>query len=83
MKRLLLPLIAALALPTAAAAEGFYLYFGTYQSAERPNKVYDNTYLHASSFSSLSKCKAAGEKIFNEIYKPTKFFDGRWTCVEK
>ncbi len=83
MKRLLFSLIALFALPTGVSAESFYLYFGTYKSAERPNKVYYNPSLHASSFSSLSKCEAAGKKIFNEIYKPIKFFDGRWICVEK
>ena len=83
MKRLLLPLIAALALPTTANAESFYLYFGTYESKERTNKIESSPSLHASSFSSLTRCEAAGEKIFNEIYKPIKYFDGRWICVEK
>ena len=83
MKRLLLPLLAALAFPTSIRAESFYLYFGTYESKERTNKIEASPTLHARSFSSLTRCEAAGEKIFNEIYKPIKFFDGRWICVEK
>ena len=84
MRRFLfLALGMGLLLPTAANAEGFYLYFGTYESKDRTNKIEATPTLHASSFSSLTRCEAAGEKIFNEIYKPTKFFDGRWTCVEK
>jgi hypothetical protein len=83
MKSLLIPLLAVLALPTAVNAEGFYLYFGTYESKERTGKIEDSPTLHASPFSSLTRCEAAGEKIFSEIYKPIKFFDGRWVCVEK
>ena len=83
MKRFLIPLFAALAFPNAVNAEGFYLYFGTYESKERTAKIEDSPTLHASPFSSLTRCEAAGEKIFNEIYKPIKFFDGRWVCVEK
>ena len=83
MKRLLLPLLAALAFPTAVSAEGFYLYFSAYESKERTNKIESSPILHSSPFSSLTRCEAAGEKIFNEIYKPIKFFDGRWICVEK
>ena len=70
-------------LPTAAYAEGFYLYFSTYESKERTNKIEASPTLHASVFSSMTRCEAAGEKIFNEIYKPIKYFDGRWICVEK
>ena len=83
MKKLLLLLLASIALPIAVNAEGFYLYFGTYESKERNNKIEDSPTLHASPFSSLTRCEAAGEKIFNHIYKPIKFFDGRWVCVEK
>ena len=83
MKRLLLPLLAALAFPTNVGAENFYLYFGTYESKERASRIDDSPTLHASPYSSLTRCEAAGEKIFNEIYKPIKFFDGRWVCVEK
>ena len=70
-------------LPTAAYAEGFYLYFGTYESRERQNKIEATPTLHSSVFSSMTRCEAAGEKIYNEIYKPIKYFDGRWICVEK
>ena len=80
---LLLALGMGFLLPTAAKAEGFYLYFGTYESKERKNKIEATPSLHASSFSSMKRCEAAGEKIFNEIYKPFKYFDGRWIRVEK
>ena len=83
VKKFLLPLLAYIALPTAVNAESFYLYFGTYESKERATRIEDNPTLHASPFSSLTRCEAAGEKIFNEIYKLVKFFDGRWVCVEK
>ena len=69
--------------PVSVQAETFYLFFGTYESKERLNKIEASPSLHASSFSSYTRCEAAGEKIFNEIYKPIKYFDGRWTCVEK
>ena len=69
--------------PVSVQAEAFYLFFGTYESKDRVNKIEASPTLQASSFSSHSRCEAAGEKIFNEIYKPIKYFDGRWTCVEK
>ena len=84
MRRFLfLTLGMGLLLPTAINAEGFYLYFSTYETKDRTNKVEATPSLHSSPFSSLTRCEEAGEKIFNEIYKPIKFFDGRWTCVEK
>ncbi len=83
MKRFLIPLLAAIALPSAVNAESFYLYFGTYESKERTNRIEESPSLHASPFSSLTRCEAAGEKIFEQIYKPIKFFDGRWVCVKK
>ena len=83
MKKFLVPLLASMALPTAVNSEGFYLYFGTYESKERTTRIEDSPTLQASPFTSLTRCEAAGEKIFNEIYKPIKFFDGRWVCVEK
>ena len=83
MRKLLIPLLMAIAFPTNVSADGFYLYFGTYESRERTSRIEDSPTLHASPFSSLTRCEAAGEKIFNEIYKPIKFFDGRWVCVEK
>ena len=83
MKKLLLLLLASIALPIAVNAEGFYLYFGTFESKERATRIEDSPTLHASPFSSLTRCEAAGEKIFEQIYKPIKFFDGRWVCVEK
>ena len=83
MRKLLVPVLAAVALPNVVNAEGFYLYFGTYESKERTGKIEASPTLHASPFSSLTRCEAAGQKIFNEIYKPIKFFDGRRVCVEK
>ncbi len=83
MKRLPLSLLSALVLPISVSAESFYLYFSTYESKDRTNKIESSPTLHASPFSSLTRCEAAGRKIFNEIYKPIKFFDGRWICVEK
>ena len=82
-KRFLISLLATIALPSAVNAEIFYLYFGTYESKERTNRIEESPSLHASPFSSLTRCEAAGEKIFEQIYKPIKFFDGRWVCVEK
>ena len=79
----MISLLATFALPSAVNSESFYLYYGTYESKERTNRIEDSPTLHASPFSSLTRCEAAGEKIFNEIYKPVKFFDGRWVCVEK
>ena len=83
MKKLILPLLASIALPISVSAESFYLYFGTFESKERATRIEDSPTLHASPFSSLTRCEAAGKKIFEQIYKPIKFFDGRWVCVEK
>ena len=69
--------------PISVQGEEFYLYFGTYESGGRTNKLGSSPSLHSRSFNNYTRCTAAGEKIFNEIYKPIKFFDGRWTCVEK
>ncbi len=82
-KRFLISLLATFAIPSAVNAEVFYLYFSTYESKERTSRIEDSPNLHASPFSSLNRCEAAGKKIFEEIYKPIKFFDGRWVCVEK
>ena len=82
-KKFLIFLLPIFALPSAVTAESFYLYFGTYESKERTNRIEESPTLHASPFSSLTRCEAAGEKIFEQIYKPIKFFDGRWVCVEK
>ena len=82
MKRLLLlPLL--LGFTRAVNAEPYYLYWSTFDGSANGLVVQEDPSLHSNLFSSLSKCKAAGEKIANEIYKPIKFFDGRWTCVEK
>tara|TARA_A100001388_G_scaffold226054_1_gene177180 strand:- start:193 stop:516 length:324 start_codon:yes stop_codon:yes gene_type:complete len=83
VKKFLIILLAVSGLPTAVNAETFYLYFGTYESKERATRIEDNPTLHASPFSSLTRCEAAGKKIFEQIYKPIKFFDGKWVCVEK
>ena len=83
MKKFLVSILGLISIPTAVNSESFYLYFGTYESKERTTRIEDSPTLHASPFSSLTRCEAAGEKIFNQIYKPIKFFDGRWVCVEK
>ena len=83
MKRFLILLITVIGFPTNVNAEDFYLYYGTYESKERTNKIEDSPTLHARPFSSLTKCEAAGTKIFENLYEPIKFFDGRWVCVEK
>ena len=83
MKQLFLLLLTAILLPVSSFAGDFYLYYGTYESKERTNKIEDSPTLHAHLFSSLTKCEAAGKKIFEKIFKPIKFFDGRWVCVEK
>ena len=84
MKNLLSVALTSLCLfPLSVKAETFYLFFSTYQSKERTNKIESSPSLHSRSFSSFTSCEAAGAKIFNEIYKPIKYFDGRWICVEK
>ena len=83
MKRFLILLITFIGLPTNVSAEIFYLYYGTYESKERANRIEDSPSLHARPFDSQNKCEEAGKKIFEQIYKPIKFFDGRWVCVEK
>ena len=83
MKRFLTLFVILIGFPTNLSAEVFYLYYGTYESKERTNRIEDNPSLHARPFSSLTKCEAAGRKIFEQVFKPIKFFDGRWVCVEK
>ena len=58
--------------PTNVSAEVFYLYYGTFESKERTNKIEDSPTLHARPFSSLAKCEAAGEKIFENVQKILK-----------
>ena len=83
MKNFLTLIFIFIVFPTNVSAEVFYLYYGTFESKERTNKIEDSPTLHARPFNSLTKCEAAGKKIFEQIYKPIKFFDGRWVCVEK
>ena len=37
--------------------------------------------LHSIPIADLASCEKAGNKIFNEIYKPVWQFDNRWTCI--
>lgn len=74
----------AIALPSNA--ETTYLIFGTYRQPDGVSKPmvspYSSPSVQVIPMLSMEQCEAAGEEIFNEIYKPVWFFDGRWTCVE-
>ena len=58
MRRFLfLTLGMGLLFPTVVNAEGFYLYFSTYETKARTNKIEATPSLHSSPFSSLTRCE--------------------------
>ena len=81
MKRLLLPLIAALTLPTAASAETYWLLVGV------GGKNNPNGSLATLPMSSMLECDAAGKKIYEARGKPhgihgDVFYSLRYVCVK-
>ena len=87
MKRLLLPILAALALPTVVDAESYYLYHGAW--IQNPLKKMDRTELdgsiqiHSNIFNSLENCESAGKKLDKEIFNKVVLFNRYWSCVKK
>ncbi len=68
----------------SAKAENYWLVIGSYrQGPGRKPEVSGITSpsIYAIPMESLEQCKAAGEQISNEIYKPVWQFDNRWSCV--
>ena len=62
----------------------YYLIMGTYRQGPggRPEvSGITSPSLHSIPMKDLETCKAAGNKITNEIYKPVWQFDSKWTCV--
>ena len=71
-------------LPTKAKAD-YWLVIGSYRQGPgvRPEvSGITSPSVYSIKMDSLEKCNKAGEKIFNEIYKPVWQFDNRWTCVD-
>ena len=87
MKRLLVPLIAALALPTAVNAETIYLVLGTYRqfsTKKSPHVDSDGTSpnIQIIPMETFAQCEAAGEDLMENLYKPIRFFEGSYRCIK-
>ena len=62
----------------------YWLIIGTYRQGPggRPEvSGITSPSLHSIPMEDLDTCKKAGDKITNEIYKPVRLFDSKWTCV--
>ena len=76
MKRLLLPLLAALALPTAVSAAEFYLLVYTISSVGTTSFVLP--------MKTLAGCEEAGVKIISsDKFSAGKYHSVLYECVEK
>ncbi|WP_320668463.1 hypothetical protein [Prochlorococcus sp. MIT 1307] len=65
-------------------AGGYWLVIGSFRQGPggRPEvSGITSPSVYAIPMESMAQCKAAGQKISNEIYKPVWQFDNRWTCV--
>jgi len=88
MKRfLLLALTAALVLPTAANAETIYLVLGSYRQHSRRNSPYvdpdgSSPSIQIIPMETFAQCKAAGEDLMENLYKPIKMFEGSYRCIK-
>ena len=87
MRKLFIPLLAALALPTAVNAESYYLYHGAW--IQNSMKQMDRAELdgsiqiHSNIFNSLENCELAGNKLDKEIFNQVVLFNSHWSCVKK
>ncbi len=72
--------------PAIIASEiSYWLVIGSYRQGpgSRPEvSGITSPSLYAIPMKSLKSCKAAGEKITNDIYKPVWHLDNRWSCIK-
>lgn len=71
--------------PNQLKAEGYWLVIGSYRQGPGGKPAVSgitSPTLHAIPMDSYSQCREAGQRIFNDIYKPVWNFDNRWTCVK-
>ena len=84
---ILLPILfstAAITFGTEKAKAEYWLVIGSYRQGPGRRPVVSgitSPSLYAIPMRTLKECKAAGEKISEDIYKPVWQFDNRWTCV--
>ena len=84
---LLLALGIGIFLPTAANAD-YYLILQYYKQANKGSaknpRIGDGSSpgISVIPMESRSQCIAAGEDLMENMYKPVKFFDGRYRCIE-
>tara|TARA_B100000287_G_scaffold137289_1_gene129237 strand:- start:688 stop:951 length:264 start_codon:yes stop_codon:yes gene_type:complete len=87
MRKLIIPLLAALALPTAVNAGNYYLYHGAWiqnVGFNRDRAELDGSIqVHSNIFNSLESCESAGKKLQEEIFEKVEVFKSEWSCVKK
>ncbi len=88
MKRLLLLALTAGLISPIAANASHYLVLQYYKqankgSARNPRVAdYSSPGITVIPMESRSQCITAGEELMESMYKPVKFFDGRYRCIE-
>ena len=69
---------------TKSLNANYWLIIGTYRqgpgSKPEVSGITSPT-LYALPMKDFDTCKTAGIKIINDIYKPVRNFDGKWTCI--
>ena len=77
MKRLLLPLLAALALPTAVMAETYYLILGGFDKDIKAGGITNMP------MTTMEECEVAGKKVMeSNMHEGTSFYHMRYVCVK-
>ena len=75
MKRLIVPLLAALALPTAVRAESVWLILRTTAKGAKGGVALEKIEME-----SLSQCEEQAHKVFKKL-KQEKFMDQNYVCI--
>ena len=78
-------LIVSIIFPSQYAKANYLLVIGTYRQgpSNRPEvSGITSPSLYSLPMKDIDSCKAAGEKITKEIYKPVWQFDSKWTCIK-
>ena len=83
-KLLFIPIFLLSLIYSESVNANYWLIIGTYRQGPggRPEvSGITSPSLHSIPMKDLDTCNPAGDKIANEVYKPLRQFDRRWTCV--
>ena len=82
MKRFLIPLLAALAVPTAVNAESYSLVMTMYQRCTgNPSCASEDHNMYSVPMASLEQCERSLKIAKENLYDPVKHWNGRLVCM--